>query len=483
MSATPGDLQARRDARPLPFFVIPFIVSIAFLMEALDTNIITATIPMMAQAFGVAPVRLNLAITSYVVCLAIFIPISGWLSERVGAKRLFLAAMGVFVLGSLACGLADSFAVLIAARVLQGIGGALMTPSGRLILLRSFDRSELVSAISYMTLPVLIGPLLGPVLGGLIATYTSWRWIFLINIPIGLVGLYVAHRWIPDVPREPGKPFDLTGFLLVAAALVALQIGLENQIHPALPELVGWALWAASAALLVLFGWHARGRAQAVMDVALLALRSYRAGVVFGGINRVSLNAVPFLLQLKLQVGLGYTPLHAGLLVFIMAFGALSQKMMTGRILRALGFKRTLAANALIGGLLTFGLAEFGADSPLIVVCAYIFAVGVVRSLQFNAINVLIYSEVPKERQSGGVALAACAQQVSMGLGISLSAVLLSTHAPGLMPDVAAFDTAFRVMGAIAFIALGGFLFMKPEDGMEASGHHPKNHRPPGDLK
>jgi EmrB/QacA subfamily drug resistance transporter len=428
----------------------------------------------MAMAFGVPPVRLNLAITSYVVCLAIFIPMSGWLSDRVGAKRLFTWAIVVFIVGSILCGLSDSFGMLIAARIVQGIGGALMTPSGRLILLRTFSKKELVSAISYMTMPVLIGPLLGPLLGGFLTTYASWRWIFYINIPIGLIGLMAARRFIPDLPPEPRQRFDGMGFVLCASALLLLQIALENLIHPVLPPLSGYLLFPASVVVMFAFWRYARQRAAPVLDIGLLLLRPFRSGVLFGGISRISLNAVPFLLQLKLQLGLGYSPIHAGALVFITAFGSLSLKFFTQRILRATGFRTLLSVNAAVGGLLTAGFAAFGAGSPAWLLCGYIFLVGFARSLQFNAINALTYADVPKERQSGSVALAGCAQQISMGLGVSLSAVLLASHKTASVPSLATFDTAFVVMGALSCLSLLGFLTMKAEDGRETSGHVPR---------
>lgn len=461
-------------AKSLPFFVIPFIVATAFLMEAIDSNIITASIPAMAAAFGVPPVRLNLAITSYVVCLAIFIPISGWVSDRVGAKRLFTWAIVVFTLGSVLCGMANSFGMLVAARVLQGIGGALMTPSGRLILLRTFSNKELVSAISYMTMPVLIGPLIGPLLGGFLTTYASWRWIFLINVPIGIIGLLAAHKFLPDVPAEPRRTFDTKGFALCASALLMLQVALENLIHPVLPTYSAYILFPCSFLAMTLFWFYSRRQKEPLFDVGLLLLRPFRTGVIFGGISRISLNAVPFLLQLKLQLGLGYSPIHAGALVFITAFGSMSLKLMTKQMLRATGFRMLLSLNAVVGGLLTAGFAVFTAESPVMILCGYIFFVGFSRSLQFNAINALIYADVPAKSQSGSVAFAGCAQQISMGLGVSLSAVLLSSHSAAAIPSIESFDQAFLIMGAISGISLIGFLHMKTEDGQEASGHFPK---------
>jgi EmrB/QacA subfamily drug resistance transporter len=464
-------------ARDVPFYVIPFIVATAFLMEALDSNIITASIPAMADAFGVTPIRLNLAITSYIVSLAIFIPISGWLADRVGAKRLFVWAIMVFTVGSMLCGMATSFEMLIVARVLQGVGGALMTPSGRLILLRSFSKAELVTAIAYMTTPIVVGPLLGPVLGGFLTTYASWRWIFFINLPIGLIGFFAARRYIHDMPPEPKAPFDMLGFLLCAAALVVFQVGLENLIHPMVPAAVGYLLFPGAVLLGLSFWLHARRSARPVLDIGLFALRPFRTGVIAGGLSRTGMNAVPFLLQLKLQLGFGYSPLHAGVLVFVTAFGSLALKTVTKRILRIVGFRRLLSVNAAVGGVLTAGFAWFTPATPTWLMVAYIFVFGFSRSMQFTSINALIYADVPKSRQSGSVALGGCAQQVTMGLGISISAVLIAAHGPAAVPDVKSFDAALLLMGVIPFLSMLGFLRLKAEDGMEASGHVPGRRR------
>lgn len=454
----------------VPFFVIPFIVASAFLMEAIDSNIITASIPAMALDFGIEPIRLNLAITCYFLSLGIFIPVSGWLAERVGARKVFISAMFVFTIGSLLCGMANSFETLIASRVIQGIGGALMTLVGRLILLRSFSREELVAAISYMTMPVLIGPLLGPLIGGYLTTYLNWRFIFLINIPIGLLGILAAWRYIPHLESMPVKRFDAKGFVYVALGLVLFQVALENFIHPFMPVVTSYAAVFVAILLGVIFYRHARKNAAPVLDISLFSIRPFRSGVIFGGLSRIGLNATPFLLQLKLQLGMGFSPIQAGGMVFIIAFGALSLKLLTKRILAAFGFKRLLVANALFGGALTIGFAWFDASTSLWLVGFHIFLFGFARSLQFNAINSLIYSEVERERQSGSVALAGAAQQITMGLGVSLAAIVINM-AGGELVSLVAFDLSFMVMGCVPLLSAAGFLLLKSHDGAEASGY------------
>ncbi|PYE85347.1 MFS transporter [Pseudoroseicyclus aestuarii] len=466
MTVAEGPPPARRGAR---FFVIPLIVSTGFLMEALDTNIITASMPAMAQDFGVAPERLAIGITAYIVAMALAMPLAGWIADRFGAKRVFISAIAVFTLASILCGLSQGLEQLVAARVLQGAGAALMTPVGRLILLRSFGRSELVRAITWMTMPVLIGPLIGPLLGGFLTTYYSWRWIFFVNLPVGLLGALTAWRYVEDLPaRRPGR-FDLRGFAILGAGLVAFQAAIELLVHPVVHPQTIWLLAASALVLLGCFVGYARNRPGAVLDLGLMAGRPFRSGVLFGGLSRIGMNAVPFLLQLKLQLAMGFTPFQAGAVVFVTAFGAICLKPMTGWMLRRTGFRRLLSINAAAGAVLTAGFAALGPGLPIAVMLAYVFVFGFVRSLQFNAINALVYSEIDPARQSASVTLAGVAQQLSMGLGVSLSAALL---AQGVTAEAAIFDRSFLVMALVPLISALGFrLALRPSDGAETSGH------------
>ena len=465
MTVADGQPPARQGAR---FLIIPLIVSTGFLMEAVDTNIITASMPAIAGEFGVSPERLAIGITAYIVAMALAMPLAGWVADRFGAKRVFICAIAVFTVASILCGLSQNLTQLVCARILQGAGAALMTPVGRLILLRSFGREDLVRAITWMTMPVLIGPMIGPLLGGFLTTYYSWRWIFFVNVPIGLLGALMAWRFVEDLPsRRPGA-FDLRGFVVLGAGLVAFQAAIEISAHSAAPSYAVWLLLGASVVLLACFGSYAWGRKGAVLDLDLLRDRPFRSGVLFGGLSRIGMNAVPFLLQLKLQLAMGYTPFEAGAVVFVTAFGAISLKPMTGWLLRRSGFRYLLSLNALIGAALVAGFALIGPGLPVAVTLVHIFVFGVVRSLQFNAINGLIYSEVDRARQSASVTLAGVAQQLSMGLGVSLSAALL---AQGLTTETAIFDRSFLAMSVVPLIAAAGFLLcLSNRDGAEASG-------------
>lgn len=459
--------------------LIPAVVAIAFLMEQLDSTIITTALPAMAESLHTTPVRLNLVITSYVLSLAVFIPISGWIADRFGTRRVFAASIVLFTIGSVLCGLAESTEMMVAMRVVQGMGGAMMTPVGRLILLRSFPKRQLATAMSYMTVPVLIGPTLGPLIGGFITTYLSWRWIFYINVPVGLLGLLAALTLVPDSRSETRTRFDGLGFLISGLGLVLLQFVLENigrgDVSPA--TLVMMAVAAAAAMLGYVL--YARGRQDAALDLTMFRIRAFRIASLAGGLSRIGINAVPFLLPLLFQVGMGYSPLESGTLTFISAIGALTMKPITAWLLRALGFDRLLLGNAAIGTFFVAGFALFGVSTPHLVMLAYIFVFGMVRTIQFNVSNTLSFAEIPRERMSRCVSLAGVIQQLTMSFGVSVSATVLNLIAgPGHAPTMQQFHTTFLVMALLPLVSLPGFLGLRPEDGMAVSGHRRRGLRP-----
>ncbi len=263
--------------------IIPAVVGIAFLMEQLDSTIIATAIPEMAGGLGTTALRLNLAITAYVLTLAVFIPVSGWFADRFGGRRIFALSLLIFTIGSALCGLSQNFEMLLAMRVLQGLGGAMMTPVGRLVLLRSFPRSQLVTAMTYMTLPAIIGPVIGPLLGGVLTTYLSWRWIFYVNIPFGVLGIVMALRYFGDIRGDRAVAFDFRGFLIVGLGAALLQFGIENIARPMIPEPLIAAVLVAAVLLLLAFGWHARRIADPAVDLTLFRLRSFSVGTLAGG--------------------------------------------------------------------------------------------------------------------------------------------------------------------------------------------------------
>jgi EmrB/QacA subfamily drug resistance transporter len=455
--------------------IIPMIVAVAFLMEQLDSTIITTAIPDMAASLGTTPLRMNLAVSMYILTLAVFIPVSGWFADRFGARRIFALALFVFTLGSALCGMATSFEMLLVTRAIQGLGGAMMTPVGRLILLRSFPRSQLVTAMTYMTLPAILGPVIGPLLGGFLTTYASWRWIFYVNLPFGFIGILLALRYVDDVRAENQSRFDFRGFLMVGAGLALMQYGIENVGRPTIPLLAVVAVLVAAVLLLLGFTRYARGVPSPAVDLTLFRIRSFWVGTLAGGLCRIGLNGVPFLLPLMLQVGFGVSPVTSGSLTFLSSFGALLVRPVLSVLLRLFGFDRVLAGSAVLGSVAIAGFSFMEPDTPHWIIGGYILVFGLIRSVQFMSSNTLSYADTPAEKLSRATSLGGVLQQLSVSFGVSIAAMLLGlvsieTHI--LTP--ARFHEAFLLMAVMPLLSLPGFLFLRPEDGMQVSRHYRK---------
>ncbi|WP_413990954.1 MDR family MFS transporter [Labrys okinawensis] len=455
--------------------LIPLVVGIAFLMEQLDSTIIATAIPQMADGLATTPVRLNLAITAYVLALAVFIPVSGWFADRFGARQVFVLALSIFTVSSAFCGIAQNFETLLAMRVLQGLGGAMMTPVGRLILLRSFPRKELVTAMTYTTLPAIIGPVIGPLLGGLLTHYLSWRWIFYVNLPFGVLGIILALRHVGDIHGSRDVKFDFLGFLTVGAACALLQLGIENVGRPmiAIPWVV--TVLAASVLLLLAFGWYARRVPDPAVDLTLFRLRSFSVGTLAGGICRVGLNGVPFVLPLMLQVGFGMSAIESGSITFVSALSALLVRPISKHMLRLFGFGSVLLWSAVIGSALVAGFALMQADTPRLVIAGYVFLFGLARASQFMTSNTLSYADMPSAQLSSATSLGGVLQQLSVSFGVSLGAMFLGIvtwDGSALTPEH--FHQVFLLMAIIPLVSLPGFFFLRPEDGVEVSQHKRK---------
>ncbi len=459
-----------RDARLR--VLIPVIVAFCFFLEGLDSTIVTTAIPAIARDLGETPLRLGLAVTAYILAQAVFIPVSGWVADRFGMRRTFCAAMLVFAGASMISGFATSFHELVAARIIQGIGGAMMTPVGRLILLRSFERKDLAVAISYMNIPSVIGPTIGPLAGGLITQYASWHWIFFVNVPFSLLGVAMAWRYVEDVKSSaPGK-FDIRGFLIVGAGMLLLQLALEVLSHPVFPRYVAIPLLLAAAAAIAYYVRHSRGRPNAALDFGQLSIRTFRISLLVGGITRIGINAVPFLLPLSLQLGMGMSALKSGSLTFVMALGTLVSRTFSVRLLRATGFRTLLTGNTILCAFAIAGFTLMSSTIPAWGIMAYALFFGAARNLQFNTLQTLTYADVPPTGYSRATSLGGGIQQLTMGLGVSVAATLLSLVAsdPAHL-ELADFHTVFLLAAIFPLIAARSFLRLTPEDAATVSGH------------
>jgi len=455
--------------------LIPLVVACALFMENLDSTIIATSIPEIAHSLGESPLHLNLAVTSYLLSLAVFIPISGWVADRFGARNVFCGAIVMFTVGSALCGLSTSLAMLVATRILQGLGGAMMTPVGRLILLRSFPKEALVQAMTYVTIPALIGPTMGPLVGGFLTTYVSWRWIFYINIPIGLVGITLAMRYISTEKMPMPPRFDFTGFAICGVALASVELILESAGRQMVPLWGELSLAVLAVVGLALYGRHAKRTPNPAVDLTIFRLRSFSLSVLAGGVCRMGLGAVPFLLPLQLQLGFGMTAMQSGAITFVSSLGAIAMKSASPPILRTFGFRKLLIGNGILSGLVITGLISFTGTTPHFVFYLYLLVFGFMRSMQFTCLNTLGYADVPSDMMSRATSVSSVGQQLSMSFGVALGATLLGLLVgDGGTVTAAEFHIVYPLVAILPTLGSLFFFRLLPTDGAQVSGYRPR---------
>jgi len=465
------DCDKRLGSKPLPTYLITALtVACALFMENLDATVISTSLPAIAKDLHEDPISLKLALTSYLISVAIFIPASGWAADRFGARTIFRAAILVFILGSILCGISATLPELVGARVVQGLGGAMMVPVGRLLLLRSVERSELVSALSFLTVPALLGPMTGPLLGGFITTYFHWRWIFWINVPIGAIGIILASLFLDDIKGE-ALPLDVSGFLLCGLGLASLLFGLGGVGRGLIPWPAAIVLSGFGILALAAYGLHARRAAYPLLDLKLLSIKTFRASVAGGSLFRIGIGSIPFLLPLMLQTGFGLSAFRSGSITFIASVGAMAMKATAPRILRSFGFRRVLIFNAILSAAFLGCYGFFTPSTPVVVMMSLLLVGGFVRSLEFTSLNAIAYAEIDSVKMSGAVSLASVAQQLSLSLGVAAGAGALQGFAlfsPGTDAlALANFKWAFIAMAAVSLSAAFAFMRLPADAGSE----------------
>lgn len=447
---------------------IPLVVATGLFMENLDATVLATSLPAIAKDLHSNPIHLKLALTTYLLALAVFIPASGWMADRFGAKNVFRAAMVVFSAGSIACGLSTDLGSLVAARILQGMGGAMMAPVGRLIVLRTIPRGDIINAIAWLTVPALVGPVLGPPLGGFITTYFNWRWIFWINIPVALLGIALITRFIPDTREETSSTFDVRGFLLIGPGLSLFLTGVTLLGLGLVGRDVVLLITLSGATLLAVYVWHALRVPAPIIDLRLLTIPTYRAGVVGGFLFRTGLGAGPFLLPLLFQTGFGMTAFESGLMTFTTGIGAMFMKTQAAAIIRRYGFRRVLVANAVVASLFAALPSLFTSDTPALLIVGLFLAGGLSRSLQFTSVNTLAYADVPAERLSRATSFAAALQELSGSVGVTVAAIglqFVQYERGGNAIDAAHFPPVFILIGLVSASSILFFSRLAPSAG------------------
>lgn len=459
--------------------ILPWLVAVAFFMEALDTTILNTAVPMIAEALRVAPLSMKSVLSSYTLSVAVFIPISSWMADRFGTRIVFASAIGVFTLGSFLCGISSDIHLLVACRILQGLGGAMMVPVGRLTMVRTFAKSELVQAMSFVSIPSLVGPMLGPLVGGLIVGYMHWRMIFFVNLPIGIVGLYLVYRHLPDYRSEVREKLDLLGLILFGSGIALLSYVLEVFGEHTLSSREITALIGISLMLLFGYGLHAKTIAEPLLNLDLFRIRTLRIAAVGNFITRIAAGGLPFLLPLLYQVGLGYTPVQSGLLIMPQSMAAIGLKILVPKILNRFGYRTVLLSNTILIGLIIALFSTVNASTPIWLIVIQACCFGFVSSLQYTSMNTLVYSDISESQTSMASTIVSTVQQLSLSFGVATASLLTAFFLPAKLhlnagQMISGLHQTFVILGAATILSAFIFYGLKDEDGDNVSLHKMK---------
>jgi EmrB/QacA subfamily drug resistance transporter len=458
--------------------IVPLIVATAFFMENLDGTVITTALPQMAQTLGVNAVDMSVGITAYLITLAVFIPISGWLSDRLGSQTVFGSAVGIFTFASVLCALSQTVNQFMLARILQGIGGAMMVPVGRLIVLRTTSKSELVKTIALITWPGLVAPVIGPPLGGFLTTYFSWHWIFILNVPLGLLGIGLIRKYVSNDHQIEKRPLDYIGFLIIGSALAFTIIGVESIGSEGFSKsAVGYS--ALGIACGVTSWFHAKKHPHPLLDFSVLKVPTFGITFFSGSFTRVLIGATPFLAPLMFQIAFGYSAFMSGLLFLAAMLGNIGLKPLTPMLLKRFGFRNIMLGNGFIAAMAAMICGMLSPDTSIIGIVLAMFIYGVSRSMQFTCIQTLAFVDIPPEKMSGANTLFSTIGQLAQGVGVALGAAIV--HITVMLrdgdinsPSAMDFRITFFTVGALILISLWGYLKLKPDAGAAASKHQPK---------
>jgi EmrB/QacA subfamily drug resistance transporter len=456
--------------------LLPWLVAVGFFMESLDTTILNTAVPAIARALEVPPLSMKAVLASYTLSLAVFIPISGWMANRFGTRRVFASAIGIFTLGSFLCGISNNIHLLVACRILQGCGGAMMLPVGRITMVRTFAKSELINAMSFVAIPGLVGPMLGPVIGGAIIGYFHWSVIFFVNIPIGLCGLYMVYRHLPNYREKRNYPLDIIGLVLFGSGIALLSYVLEVFGETSLSDREMLGLMGISAALLAAYGLHTKRTAHPLLRLKLLGIRTFRVAVSGNLFTRLGIGGIPFLLPLLYQVGLGFSPIQSGLLIMPQAFAAMSLKLTMPLILKKFGYRSVLISNTIMLGVMIMLFATISHDTPVWLIVMMAFIYGFLTSLQYTSMNTLAYADVGEHEASGASTIASTVQQLAVSFGIATASLAAALFIPARLHATEAqmihgVHLALICLAALTIASTIVFVRLRAQDGAAMSRH------------